>query len=386
MENACYITGAEVLTRGRLARLDITVEDGRVVRLSSAHDNPGALPVIDAAGLRVLPGFIDVHTHGAAGVDVNAADVEGLRKIGRFFASQGVTGWLCSILTDTPEQTLWCIEQARQVIEGGPYDGAALLGIHLEGPCLSSEYKGAMPEHLLMHEASPDLFARYQEAAGGHVLYTTLAPEVPGVPDLIPELAKMGITAAIGHSGAGYALSMRCVEAGAKAATHVGNAMRLFHQHDPAIFGVALETDLYCETIADGRHLHPGTVRLYAKAKGWDRVLAITDSIMAAGLPDGHYKLGVNDVVVEDGDAKLASNGVRAGSTLTQAQALRNLMKFTGAPVEEASKANSANPAALFGWADRGHIDEGALADLVLLDEDYEVARTIVGGRTVYTR
>ncbi len=105
---------------------------------------------------------------------------------------------------------------------------------------------------------------------------------------------------------------------------------------------------------------------------------------MAAGLPDGHYKLGVNDVVVEDGDAKLASNGVRAGSTLTQAQALRNLMKFTGAPVEEASKANSANPAALFGWADRGHIDEGALADLVLLDEDYEVARTIVGGRTVY--
>lgn len=177
------------------------------------------------------------------------------------------------------------------------------------------------------------------------------------------------------------------VQAGAaKAATHVGNAMRLFHQHDPAIFGVALETDLYCETIADGRHLHPGTVRLYAKAKGWDRVLAITDSIMAAGLPDGHYKLGVNDVVVEDGDAKLASNGVRAGSTLTQAQALRNLMKFTGAPVEEASKANSANPAALFGWADRGHIDEGALADLVLLDEDYEVARTIVGGRTVYTR
>ena len=119
MENACYITGAEVLTQGRLARLDITVEDGRVVRLSSAHDNPGALPVIDAAGLRVLPGFIDVHTHGAAGVDVNAADVEGLRKIGRFFASQGVTGWLCSILTDTPEQTLWCIEQARQVIEGG---------------------------------------------------------------------------------------------------------------------------------------------------------------------------------------------------------------------------------------------------------------------------
>ncbi len=203
------------------------------MRLSSAHDNPGALPVIDAAGLRVLPGFIDVHTHGAAGVDVNAADVEGLRKIGRFFASQGVTGWLCFDSHGHARADAVVHRAGETGSSRDPYDGAALLGIHLEGPCLSSEYKGAMPEHLLMHEASPDLFARYQEAAGGHVLYTTLAPEVPGVPDLIPELAKMGITAAIGHSGAGYDLSMRCVEAGAKAATHVGNAMRLFHQHDP---------------------------------------------------------------------------------------------------------------------------------------------------------
>ena len=162
MLSSRYITGARVLTQGELARLNVTVEDGVVTGLSSAYDNEKNLPVVDASGLLALPGFIDVHTHGAAGFDVNAADVEGLRTIGRFFASQGTTGWLCSILTDTPEQTLWCIEQARQVIEGGPYDGAALLGIHLEGPCLSSEYKGAMPEHLLMHEASVDLFRRYQ--------------------------------------------------------------------------------------------------------------------------------------------------------------------------------------------------------------------------------
>ena len=386
MQSSCYITGARVLAGEDLARLNVTVEDGVVTGLSSAYDNPRELPVIDASGLLVLPGFIDVHTHGAAGFDVNAADVEGLRTIGRFFASQGTTGWLCSILTDTPEQTLWCIDQARQVIEGGPYDGAALLGIHLEGPCLSSEYKGAMPEHLLMHEASVDLFRQYQEAAGGHILYTTLAPEVPGVPELIPQLEALGITSAIGHSGAGYDLSWACVNAGAKSATHVGNAMRLFHQHEPAIFGVALESDIYAETICDGRHLVPGTVRLYVKVKGWDKILGITDSIMAAGLPDGNYKLGVNDVVVEDGDAKLATTGVRAGSTLTQATALRNFMKFTGAPVELAAKPLSENPARLFGWSDRGRIAVGSRADIVLMDDAYDVVRTIVGGHTVYER
>lgn len=386
MADSVYIQGAKVVSAGTVCRADITVENGTITRVHSGFDNPKRLPVIDAAGLYALPGFMDVHTHGAAGVDVNAADAEGLRTIGRFFASQGVTAWLCSILTDTPEQTLWCIRQAREVIEGGPYDGAALVGIHLEGPCLSSEYKGAMPEHLLMHTADSELFRRYQEAAGGHILYTTLAPEIPGVPELIPELTKIGITSAIGHSGAGYELSMRCVEAGAKAATHVGNAMRLFHQHEPAIFGVALETDIYAETICDGRHLVPGTVRLYLKAKGWDRILGITDSIMAAGLPDGKYKLGVNDVVVEDGDAKLASNGVRAGSTLTQARALRNFMKFTGAPVEEASKAMTKNPADLFEMHDRGRIAEGCRGDIVLLDASYEVVRTLVAGTSVYIR
>lgn len=380
------IHDATVISDGVARAANITIENETIAELSSDTRSKQSSADIDATGLYALPGFIDIHTHGAAGIDVNAASAEDLRKIGRFFASQGVTSWLCSILTDTTEQTLWCIEQARSVIEGEAYDGATLAGIHLEGPCLSSEYKGAMPEHLLMHEASIDLFAQYQEAAGGHILYTTLAPEVPGVPELIPELARLGIVAAIGHSGAGYDLSQACVEAGAKAATHVGNAMRLFHQHDPAIFGVALESDLYAEMICDGRHLHPGTVRLYVKAKGWNRVIAITDSIMAAGLPDGNYKLGVNDVVVVDGDAKLATTGVRAGSTLTQAQALRNIMKFTGAPVETASLANTANPADLFGWQDRGRIQATSRADIVLLDKNFQVVQTIVGGQSVYKR
>ena len=385
-ENSFYLKGATVLLPEGMTRTDVVVKDGRIAGLPRETANIEGLPELDAAGLTVLPGFIDIHTHGAANVDVNAADEEGLRTIGRFFASQGVTGWLCSVLTDTPEQTLWCMEQARRVIEGGPYDGAALLGIHLEGPCLSSEYKGAMPEHLLMHEADPELFRQYQEASGGHVRYTTLAPEVPGVPELIPQLNAMGIVCAIGHSGAGYDQSQACVAAGAASATHLGNAMRLFHQHDPAIWGVALESDLYVEAICDGRHLHPGSVRLYLKDKGWDRVVAITDSIMAAGLPDGNYKLGVNDVVVEDGDAKLADTGVRAGSTLTLAQALRNIVKFADTDVAHAAHLMTANPARLIGLPTKGNIARGCDADLALVDGDLEVVRTIVGGRTVYTR
>ena len=142
MDNSFYLKNGAVLWNGAFTPVDLAVEDGTITAVTHGYHNEKGLPEVDAAGCKVLPGFLDLHTHGAAGVYVNAADAEGLRTIGRFFASQGVTGWLCSVLTDTPEQTLWCMEQARQVIEGGPYDGAALLGVHLEGPCLSSEYKG----------------------------------------------------------------------------------------------------------------------------------------------------------------------------------------------------------------------------------------------------
>lgn len=374
------ITGGRVLTQAGLREAAIQVEGELIAGL----DMDGGGPCLDAGGCLVLPGFLDLHTHGAAGVDVNAADSQGLRNIGRFFASQGVTGWLCSILTDTEEQTLWCIQQARQVI-GSAYDGAALLGIHLEGPCLSPDYKGAMPEHLLMKRADAALFEKYQRAAGGAIKYVTLSPEVEGVPQLIPRLKELGIKAAIGHSGADYAAAMACVEAGAVSGTHVGNAMRLFHQHEPAIFGAVLESGVFCEAICDGRHLHPGSVRLFLKAKGWDRVVAVTDSIMAAGLPDGRYKLGVNDVDVVDGDAMLAGGGARAGSTLTMIQALRNLVRFTGRPAWECCRLMTANPAALMGWDSKGAIAPGKAADLVILDRELNVRHTFVGGRLVYS-
>ena len=313
---------------------------------------------------------------------MNGADADDLEKLCRFFAGNGTTAWLCSVLTDTVEQTNWCIDQfkAHKAV-GQPT--AELLGIHLEGPFLAAEYKGAMPEHLL-RAGDPALLGAYQERAEGNIRYLTVSPEAEGVIGLIPEAQRLGIVAAIGHSGADYETSMEAIAAGARACTHTFNAMGLFHQHRPAIMGAVLESDVYCEMICDGRHLHPGAVRLLIKTKGLDRVVAVTDSIMAAGLPDGRYHLGVNDVVVEEGDAKLASTGVRAGSTLTQDTALRSLMAFTGQPMEELLPALTENPARLIGVLDRkGSIAEGKDADLVLLDGENQVRTVFCRGRRV---
>ena len=201
--------------------------------------------------------------------------------------------------------------------------GANLMGIHLEGPFLCPAYKGAMPEHLLK-KPDMELLKAYQEASVGDVRYITVSPEVEGIVDFIPYIKSLGIQVAIGHSGADYDTARRAIQNGALGATHTGNAMKLLHQHFPAIWGAVLEDDeVYCEMICDGRHLHPGTVRFIIKIKGLDRVIAVTDSIMAAGLPDGNYKLGVNNVVVVDGDAKLVSDGTRADSTSTTRKALK---------------------------------------------------------------
>ena len=375
------ITGALVYTGHRFVPREVYVEKGRVAQLAETVDAPAGCPRLDLAGKRLAPGFIDIHTHGAAGVDVNAATAAQLNgTIGRFFASQGTTGWLCSVLT--PEQTLWCLDQAKAAM-GEAGDWAQLLGVHLEGPFLASEYKGAMPEHLL-RTGSAELFARYEAAGAGAIKYMTVSPEVEGVPRMIRQIAAR-VKVAIGHSGADYDTAMECIENGAVSATHTFNAMRLFHQHQPAIMGAVLESDVYCEAICDGRHLHPASVRLLLKCKGWNRVVAVTDSIMAAGLPDGNYKLGVNDVVVENGDAKLASNGTRAGSTLTTGQALKNLVKFTGQGPETVLPLLTENPADLLGLARKGRIAPGCDADFVVLDDELTVVRTIVGGRTVYT-
>ncbi len=367
-------------------RLNVLAEDGIITRVGEWISDPEAERV-DLEGRRLAPGFLDIHTHGAAGVDVNSADTAGYEKICRFMATQGTTEWLGSVLTDTREQTLACIEAYKdwKAEKGIEHDGAVMMGIHLEGPFLCKEYKGAMPEHLLQAKNIP-LVEEYQKAAEGDIRYITVSPEVDGMVEDIPKLKELGIQVAIGHSGADYDTARAAIANGAMGATHTGNAMKLLHQHFPAIWGAVLEDDnVYCEIICDGLHLHPGTVRLILKTKGLDRVVAITDSIMAAGLPDGNYKLGVNDVVVVNGDAKLADGGSRAGSTLTTGRALQNLLAFTGKTVEEILPLLTENPAKLIGVDHQyGYVREGLAANFVILDENCKVAATFVKGKKVF--
>lgn len=380
MGNVC-IAGGQVYLDHRFQNKTVYLKDGKikVLEMGTIPSEDG-VEVVDASGLKVVPGFIDTHSHGAVGVDVNGATAEDLETISRFMASHGTTAWHCSILTDSREQTQWCIDQVCQH-DRMEHTGAELAGIHLEGPFLAKEYKGAMPENLLKN-GDIELIRRYQEKAGGRIKYITASPEVSGVLDMLLALRGMGMVVGIGHSGATYEQSMAAIERGVTVGTHVGNAMRLFHQHEPAIWGALMESDAYCEIICDGRHLAPGAVRLYRKIKGLGRLVAITDSIMATGLPDGEYHLGVNEVVVEDGDVKLKSNGARAGSTLTLDVALRNLLQWLPDPLEDILPILTENPAKEMGlWVRKGSIANGKDGDIVLLNQENQITSVFVRGK-----
>lgn len=416
MARLLCIRGGLVYANGALLEKDLWIKDGRIAALCepgakslagpASLDSPASLaeplsadePVtyVEAQGAIVSPGFIDIHTHGGFGHDFNTSTPQEILETAAFFAKRGTTAFFTSILTDTQKATEAAIEsaleaKARQDRLADPaageasgasltHSGALLAGIHLEGPFLSREYKGAMPEELL-RPANLSLLRHYQELSGGMIRYLTVSPEVEGICDAIPLIKDMGIQVAIGHSGADYETARRAIAQGARACTHCMNAMRLWHQHEPAIHGAVLEDDsISLEVIADGRHLHPATVRLLLKIKGPERIIAITDSIMAAGLADGRYHLGVNEVIVQEGDAKLP-NGTRAGSTLTMIEALQKLMRFTGRPIEQVLPLLTENPARLTGLSDcMGSLEVGKIANVLLLSPEGELQKVFVRG------
>ena len=381
MGQGILFAGGRVFTGGRLVPCEVLVRDGRIAAVGTDLERTGC-QVVELEGNILSPGFLDVHTHGGAGVDINAAGQADLEKLSAFFASQGVTGFLASILTDTVEATERAIDHVCTFMDG-PAPGARCLGIHLEGPFLCLKYKGAMPPELL-REGDAGLFLRYQERAGGRVRYMTVAPEVKGVPEMISQL-RGACVLAMGHPDAAYETAIDAIERGVTACTHTFNVMSLFHQHRPAVMGAVLEKPVYCEAICDGRHLHPGTVRMLLSCKGWDKVVAITDSMQAAGLPDGEYMLGINPVTVTDGDAKISGTDIRAGSTLTLAQAVKNLSRFTGEGPEKVLGLLTTNPARLIGEDHRrGDIAVGKDADFVVLSSGLDVIETWSAGKKVY--
>lgn len=367
-----------VLINETFVKCDFSVENSIFTEISSEITEKSN--VIDLQNKKIIPGLIDIHTHGSFGVDFNNFSNLDLEKVCNYFNSQGVTSVLPTILTDTEEKTLECIEKIYEFSKKCD----TILAIHLEGPFLSKDYKGAMPEHLLK-EPDFELFEKYLSASKGLIKLTTVSPELKNACKFTKKVTQKGVVVSIGHSGATQEQVFEFIKNGATNATHLGNAMKQATQHNLNVSGSVLYSDVYAEIICDGFHINPTVIDFYFKIRSHDKMILITDSVMAGGLPDGEYKLGVNDIEVINGDAKLKGTDVRAGSTLRAIDAVKNVSKFTGIPFEKCVKFMTVNPAKSLGCFDKkGAIEVSKDADFVVLSKNLDIEQTYSRGNLVY--
>lgn len=336
----------------------------------------------DYGDLRILPGFIDIHCHGAYGFDTNDADPEGLRKWTKGIVDEGVTSFLATTLTQSEEVLTNAVSNVAKVVEEG-YEGAEILGIHFEGPYLNKEHKGAQPEEYCV---KPDIeqFKRYQKAAHGLIKYITMAVENDEDYALTKYCSQNNVVVSIGHSNATYEQAVQAYAHGARSMTHVYNAMTPFTHRANGLVGGALRIrNMYGEIICDGNHSTLAALNNFFTSKGPDYSIMITDSLMCKGFPVGtKFDFGGQEVVIyPDGSAHLVEAGNLAGSTLNVNKGLKILIEDALVPVNYAINACTSNPARCLHVDDRkGTIGVGYDADLVILDRDYEVVQTYCKG------
>ena len=374
------IAGGTLLTpHAELRNHSLILGDGKIIDIQPGRALDGD-NVIDAHGLWVVPGLIDIHVHGGMGSDTMDASPAALKTMGAFFAAHGVTSYLATTITASAEAIQAAIGNIEKCLSRKA--GAQLLGVHLEGPYLNAKYKGAQSED---HLRTPDPHEYGEWIAAGCVRLITLAPELEGTLELIQAGKARGIEFAIGHSAADYETVLRAVEKGLRQATHTFNGMPALHHRRPGPVGATLRDErIYAQIIVDGTHLHPAIVDLVVRAKGIDRTILITDAMRATGLGDGEYDLGGQSIAVKDGVAR-APNGSLAGSTLTLDRALRNTIDFTGLPLSSVLPMATAVPAQAIGLEGvKGSLVPGADADISLFDATLEVQKTIVAGELVY--
>ena len=336
----------------------------------------------DYGDLRILPGFIDIHCHGAYGFDTNDADPEGLRKWTKGIVDEGVTSFLATTLTQSEEVLTNAVSNVAKVVEEG-YEGAEILGIHFEGPYLNKAHKGAQPEEYCV---KPDIeqFKRYQKAAHGLIKYITMAVENDEDFTLTKYCSQNNVVVSIGHSNATYEQAVQAYAHGARSMTHVYNAMTPFTHRANGLVGGALRIrNMYGEIICDGNHSTLAALNNFFTSKGPDYSIMITDSLMCKGFPVGtKFDFGGQEVVIyPDGSAQLVEAGNLAGSTLNVNKGLKILIEDALVPVNYAINACTSNPARCLHVDDRkGTIGVGYDADLVILDKDYEVVQTYCKG------
>jgi N-acetylglucosamine-6-phosphate deacetylase len=383
------VTPGEVLSPGYVA-----VRYGLISAVGEGAPG-GNLPsaVIDLGPRIVVPGYFDVHIHGGDGAQVNGdvvADVvASVERLARFHARYGTTSMLATTVSDSPERLRTTVTGVSEVVHGGGVRGGATVrGIHLEGPWIARARMGAHhPDALRL----PDVVEldSLVTASGGCLRLVTLAPELKGSRELIAEAARNGIGVAIGHTDADFDTTLDAIEAGARHATHLFNAMAPPHHRRPgAVTALLLDDRVTLELVADLQHLHPAVLALVARCAP-RRLVAVSDAVPAAGLEPGTYQIGALEVSVEAGRVTLATDpATLAGSVLTMDAAVRNLVTAVGMPLDAAVAAASATPAWAAGCGDSGlgHIRAEAPADLVVLEPDLTVAATIIAGQAVFDR
>lgn len=363
-----------------LVKTDIAFEDGKIVAIGKL-DN--VEPIFDTDGV-VLPGFIDEHIHGAGGADAMDGTEQALQTISEYVAKEGTTGFLATTMTQSPENIGKALKNVKTVREKGEYKGAEVLGVHLEGPFISPKHVGAQPLEYVAKPA-PETFDKYNEISGGNIKVVTLAPEVEGGLDLVKHLAKIGVVASIGHTGAKFSDVEAAVAAGATNVTHTYNAQTPLHHREAGVVGAAMLIDeLNCEMICDTIHVSVPAIKIFVKNKPHDKFTLITDAMRAKGMPDGLSELGGQQVFVKNGEARL-SDGTLAGSVLKMNVAVKNLVEKVGVSFTDAVDFASANPAKNLGLYDeRGSIEVGKRADFAVMDKDYNILCTVIGGKVVY--
>jgi N-acetylglucosamine-6-phosphate deacetylase len=360
----------------------VRVEDGRISRIESldAKDHARVQATSRFPEATLVPAYVDIHIHGCAGHDVMEATPEALGVIGGYLASRGVGAYFPTTVTSLRDETMRSLAGLAREIGRNAHRGATPLGIHLEGPFLSQLKRGVHTEALL-EAPSIALFDRFWQTAEGKIRLMTIAPELPGAPELIAHATALGVRCSMGHSDASVCEAEAGYAAGARSATHTFNAMRAIDHREPGLAAYVLDKrSLFAEIICDGIHVDPLMVRLFLRSKDQDRIILVTDGISATGMPDGIYKLGEMEVEVRDG--RCTSDGTLAGSVLTLDRGVQNFMDFTGASLKTAVAAASRNPSQLMGIDDSwGVLEAGRAANITVLSSSAEVIETFLAGQ-----
>ena len=364
----------------------LVVEGGRITQLSSRQKKETSpdTQIVDFGDAVIAPGYFDIHIHGGAGVDLMRADAGEISRFGKFLTKHGVTGYFPTTVAAPLDATCASLDRLANAIEAAQSKSdsteARPLGIHLEGPFLSHKRRGVHPPAYLV-EPTVAIFDRLWQAARGHVKMLTIAPEIPGAMEVIPEAARRGVCVSIGHSDAEMPVAKKAVAAGARHATHTFNAMRPLDHRNPGIIAEVLSDDsITADLIADGIHVDPAVVKIFLQSKGPERAVLITDAMSATGMPEGRYQLGPIEVEVKDG--KATANGSLAGSVLTMDRAVRNVTQFSDWGLRDAVRAATLNATKAVGMSGEfGILRPGAWADFTVLSSSGEVMQTVVGGR-----